>query len=135
MADEAFRRGQPVFKTASPRRSQLPSSQAVVSYFAISWLTKIVRSGRIWYFSAYLALLGIARLGAGRPIQADLFDLCSPRVENSRVATGLLDRRERFCRCVRSIHRSCELGEPADSIGVALKGTLGPVSFCEFWTN
>jgi undecaprenyl-diphosphatase len=31
----------------------------VVGFFAIIWLTKIVRSGRIWYFSVYLVLLGI----------------------------------------------------------------------------
>jgi undecaprenyl-diphosphatase len=31
----------------------------VVGYFAIIWLTKIVRSGRIWMFSVYLIVLGI----------------------------------------------------------------------------
>jgi undecaprenyl-diphosphatase len=30
----------------------------VVGYFAIIWLTRIVRSGRIWYFSIYLLILG-----------------------------------------------------------------------------
>jgi undecaprenyl-diphosphatase len=34
----------------------------VVGYFAIIWLTKIVRSGRIWYFSVYLVVLGIVVL-------------------------------------------------------------------------
>jgi undecaprenyl-diphosphatase len=34
----------------------------VVGFFAIIWLTKIVRSGRIWYFSVYLVLLGIVVL-------------------------------------------------------------------------
>jgi undecaprenyl-diphosphatase len=34
----------------------------LVGYFAIIWLTKIVRSGRIWYFSVYLLLLGLAVL-------------------------------------------------------------------------
>jgi undecaprenyl-diphosphatase len=34
----------------------------VVGYFAIIWLTKIVRSGRIWMFSIYLILLGIVVL-------------------------------------------------------------------------
>ena len=34
----------------------------VVGYFAIIWLTKIVRSGRIWYFSIYLIFLGIVVL-------------------------------------------------------------------------
>jgi undecaprenyl-diphosphatase len=29
----------------------------VVGYFAILWLLKVVRSGRIWYFSVYLVLL------------------------------------------------------------------------------
>jgi undecaprenyl-diphosphatase len=31
----------------------------VVGYFAIMWLTRIVRSGRIWWFSLYLIVLGI----------------------------------------------------------------------------
>jgi undecaprenyl-diphosphatase len=34
----------------------------LVGYFAIIWLTKIVQSGRIWYFAIYLVLLGIAVL-------------------------------------------------------------------------
>jgi undecaprenyl-diphosphatase len=31
----------------------------VVGYFAIIWLTRVVRSGRIWCFSVYLVVLGI----------------------------------------------------------------------------
>jgi len=34
----------------------------LVGYFAIIWLTKIVRSGRIWCFAIYLVLLGIGVL-------------------------------------------------------------------------
>ena len=34
----------------------------VVGYFAINWLTQIVRSGRIWYFAVYLVVLGIVVL-------------------------------------------------------------------------
>ena len=34
----------------------------VVGYFAIKWLTQIVRSGRIWYFAVYLVVLGIVVL-------------------------------------------------------------------------
>jgi undecaprenyl-diphosphatase len=34
----------------------------VVGYFAIIWLTKIVRSGRIWYFSFYLVVLEVVVL-------------------------------------------------------------------------
>jgi undecaprenyl-diphosphatase len=34
----------------------------LVGYFAITWLTKVVRSGRIWYFSAYLVVLAIVVL-------------------------------------------------------------------------
>ncbi len=33
-----------------------------VGYFAIMWLTRIVRSGRIWWFSLYLIVLAIAVL-------------------------------------------------------------------------
>jgi undecaprenyl-diphosphatase len=34
----------------------------LVGYFAITWLTRIVRSGRIWYFAVYLVVLGIVVL-------------------------------------------------------------------------
>jgi undecaprenyl-diphosphatase len=34
----------------------------VVGYFAIMWLTRIVRSGRVWWFSLYLIVLGIVVL-------------------------------------------------------------------------
>jgi undecaprenyl-diphosphatase len=37
----------------------------VVGYFAIIWLTKIVRSGRIWCFSVYLVVLAIVVLTTG----------------------------------------------------------------------
>jgi undecaprenyl-diphosphatase len=37
----------------------------LVGYFAIIWLTRIVRSGRIWYFSVYLTVLGIVVLMMG----------------------------------------------------------------------
>ncbi len=31
----------------------------IVGYAAISWLVRVVRSGRIWYFSVYLILMGL----------------------------------------------------------------------------
>jgi undecaprenyl-diphosphatase len=34
----------------------------VVGYGAIIWLVKVVRSGRLWYFSVYLIVLGLAVL-------------------------------------------------------------------------
>ncbi len=37
----------------------------VVGYFAIIWLTKIVRSGRIWWFAIYLIVLAVAVLMLG----------------------------------------------------------------------
>jgi undecaprenyl-diphosphatase len=37
----------------------------IVGYFAIIWLTRIVRSGRIWYFSVYLIVLAIIVLTIG----------------------------------------------------------------------
>jgi undecaprenyl-diphosphatase len=37
----------------------------LVGYFAIIWLTRIVRAGRIWYFSVYLVVLGIVVLTIG----------------------------------------------------------------------
>ncbi len=47
----------------------------LVGYFAIIWLTKIVKAGRIWAFSAYLVVLAIIVLAA------------SARIEPSRPAT------------------------------------------------
>jgi len=44
------------------RIGQIVASAAVagvVGYLAIVWLVRIVRSGRVWYFSVYLVLLGI----------------------------------------------------------------------------
>ena len=34
----------------------------MVGYFAIIWLTKVVRSGKIWCFSVYLVVLAAAIL-------------------------------------------------------------------------
>jgi undecaprenyl-diphosphatase len=38
---------------------------AIVGYFAIIWLTRVVRSGRIWWFSLYLVVLAIVVLSTG----------------------------------------------------------------------
>jgi undecaprenyl-diphosphatase len=38
---------------------------AIVGYFAIIWLTRVVRSGRIWCFSLYLFVLAIVVLSTG----------------------------------------------------------------------
>jgi undecaprenyl-diphosphatase len=38
-----------------------------VGYAAIIWLVKIVRAGRLWYFSVYLVVLGLAVLAASLP--------------------------------------------------------------------
>ncbi len=35
----------------------------LVGFAAIIWLIKVVRSGKLWYFSVYLAVLGLAVLG------------------------------------------------------------------------
>jgi undecaprenyl-diphosphatase len=35
----------------------------LVGYAAVTWLVRIVRSGRLWYFSVYLAVLGMIVLG------------------------------------------------------------------------
>lgn len=38
---------------------------AVVGYFAIIWLTRVVRSGRLWWFAVYLIVLAIIVLSIG----------------------------------------------------------------------
>ncbi len=60
------------WKTLSAdRAAQIVASAAVagvIGYLAIVWLVRIVRSGKLWYFSVYLVVLGIAMiaLDAGR---------------------------------------------------------------------
>jgi undecaprenyl-diphosphatase len=56
------------------RVAQIVASSAlagVIGYLAIVWLLRLVRSGRLWYFSVYLVLLGLGlialdQLGGGR---------------------------------------------------------------------
>ncbi len=65
------------------RVGQIVASAAlagVIGYLAIVWLVRIVRSGRVWYFSVYLVLLGLGLIAfdsfgkgghdAGRPSAA-----------------------------------------------------------------
>jgi undecaprenyl-diphosphatase len=57
------------------RIAQIVASAAVagvIGYLAIVWLLRLVRSGRLWYFSVYLVVLGIVVIAAdqlkgGRP--------------------------------------------------------------------
>lgn len=37
----------------------------VVGYFAISWLARVVRGGKLWYYSVYLVVLGFAVIAWG----------------------------------------------------------------------
>ena len=53
---------QTCLQTASRQAVAATILAGVVGYFAIIWLTQIVRSGRIWYFSIYLIVLGIVVL-------------------------------------------------------------------------
>ncbi len=49
------------------RVAQIVASAAlagVIGYLAIVWLLRLVRSGRLWYFSVYLVLLGIGLIAA-----------------------------------------------------------------------
>lgn len=50
----------------------------VVGYFAIIWLTRIVRSGRIWYFSVYLVFLGIVVLSLAASAPSYFSSAASP---------------------------------------------------------
>ncbi len=63
----------------------------LVGYGAIIWLVKIVRSGRLWYFSVYLIVLGTVVLGLARVMGGN--DARSPG-ERTRADTrsNALDR-------------------------------------------
>jgi undecaprenyl-diphosphatase len=53
----------------------------IVGFLSIHWLVRIVRSGRIWYFSVYLLLLSAVILGVLVPFSGKT----SPHVEASTV--------------------------------------------------
>ena len=68
--------GAAVFEIKDVNRSMLTSDRVgpavagtvlagMVGYFAIIWLTRVVRSGRIWYFSLYLVVLAIVVISTG----------------------------------------------------------------------
>ena len=122
VGDEACRPDQPVPRRVAPAVAATVLA-GVVGYFAIIWLTKIVRSGRIWYFSVYLVVLGIVVLTMVAFGPSHLTSV--PARLRTRVATGLLDRCELLSRVLRPSF--LKLGEPADSIGAA-QGTLDPVA-------
>jgi undecaprenyl-diphosphatase len=62
----------------------------VVGYGAIIWLVKIVRSGRMWYFSVYLVVLGLAVLAASAssPSSSSSSRGVSPDVRSEGAADG-----------------------------------------------
>ena len=60
----------------------------VVGYFAIIWLTRIVRSGRIWYFSIYLVVLAIVVLASMRRCSCRLVHSMRSISDRSSAAAG-----------------------------------------------
>jgi undecaprenyl-diphosphatase len=59
------------------RVAQIVASAAlagIIGYLAIVWLLRLVRSGRLWYFSVYLVVLGIGMIAldqlGGKPVHA-----------------------------------------------------------------
>ncbi len=81
----------------------------VVGYFAIIWLTKIVRSGKIWYFSVYLVVLAAAilvvRYGGAES------SLGGRRRLSTRVSPHLLAAAQAVL-CACSSHRSWSSANP-----------------------
>ncbi len=70
------------------RMAQIAAGTAVafaVGYAAILWLVRVVQSGKVWYFSVYLIVLGAVVLG---------WSLTRGRTPNARHPTAL-DRPER----------------------------------------
>lgn len=66
----------------------------VVGYLAIVWLVRLVRAGRFWYFSVYLAVLGLGLIALGQT-RKDTPDAAAPPAADrpaARVAPGPGDR-------------------------------------------
>jgi undecaprenyl-diphosphatase len=71
----------------------------LVGYVAIVWLVRIVRSGRLWYFSVYLAALGLLVILGGSATKSPNHDRPAPsddgasrpasaRTSSRRIPTG-----------------------------------------------
>ncbi len=79
------------------RVAQIVASAAVagvIGYLAIVWLVRIVRSGKLWYFSVYLVVLGLAMiaLDAGRKGTTDARPSNAPDRPAWREPAGPGDR-------------------------------------------
>ena len=74
------------------RVSQIVAASAlagVVGYGAIIWLVKIVRSGKLWYFSVYLIVIGLAVLAASAAMpKAKSSPGASPDARHEKAADG-----------------------------------------------
>ena len=76
------------------RVAQIVASSALagmIGYLAIVWLVRIVRSGRMWYFSVYLIVLGIALIVID-PIQKKGGTDVGPEKASDRPARVLAPR-------------------------------------------
>ncbi|GAC1450231.1 MAG: undecaprenyl-diphosphate phosphatase [Isosphaeraceae bacterium] len=75
----------------------------LIGYGAILWLIKIVRSGKIWYFSVYLIVLGLAVLivsASGSKAPGERLDVRSTQTSDGSLrrggpgSTAVIDARE-----------------------------------------
>lgn len=74
----------------------------LVGYAAIVWLARVVRAGRLWYFSVYLVVLGVAVIAAY---------LLAGDAPSGKEATSSLDRQS-WAEPLRSRDRGVFSGDP-----------------------
>ncbi len=51
----------------------------IIGYMAIVWLLRLVRSGRLWYFSVYLVILGISMIAVDQIPKKERTDVGQPQ--------------------------------------------------------
>jgi undecaprenyl-diphosphatase len=77
----------------STRVAQIVAAAAlagIVGYGAIIWLVKIVRSGRLWYFSVYLIVVGTAVLAASLSLSSA--EGATPDARHEKAAYRIIRR-------------------------------------------
>ena len=97
--------GAAVFEIRDVDRSTLDASRVMqtiaativaglVGYVAIVWLVRVVRSGRLWYFSVYLMAIGLVTILAGGSSQGPKNDRLPPPADGASRA-GVAGKRDR----------------------------------------
>lgn len=99
----------------------------VIGYAAIIWLVKIVRAGRLWYFSVYLYGLALVILGTNG-LAGGTSDASSAKApeRTSRLSPSRSDSGGHGARVQIALDRTHSSGSRSDQGGAGIAGPIPP---------